>query len=61
MGGLETSDSDRRRSLSLASLLSKAATANAVTPLSALFGEGNKNDIWKDRETVGAKAGFSME
>lgn len=52
--GLETAETNRRRSLSLApSSLTDAATADAATPLSTLLeGEKNQTDIWRDRKAV---------
>lgn len=54
VGGLETLETNRRHSLSLALSSLADATANATTPLSTLL-EREKTDIWRDRETVGAK------
>lgn len=60
VGGLETEETNRRHSLSLApSLLTDAATASATTPLNTLL-EKKKTDIGRNSETVGAQVALAI-
>lgn len=58
---METAETNRSPSLSLArSTLADAANANAATPLSTLLERKKTPDIWRDRETVGAKPALAV-